>query len=322
MILRMKISIIIPAYNAERYIDRCFKSVYSDGLPEERFEVVVINDGSKDKTLELLHAWRDKHKNITIIDKENEGVSVARNVGIEAATGEYVLFLDVDDELVEGSLTKVYSYLEENGPMDMLVTRQLRNNGEKEWMATAPTLGEHRVYDGVEAFKSHYVRTNAGGGICRREFLKNHNLTFPEGITNGEDTLFFGHLQVYAESIVYYNLPLYRINQEPESASRTPDYTLLAKGLASAIPTCIKIKNKIKASEEQKAVFDYVVYQQLSNTIYYFTRSKELNYIQFRRDVDLSGLLPLNVKQMYIMKGKAMIMNISCSLFYFLSWLK
>lgn len=318
----MKISIIIPAYNAERYIDRCFASVYGDGLPEDQFEVIAINDGSKDNTIDKLKTQCDIHKNITLIDKENEGVSIARNTGLETAKGEYVLFLDVDDELVEGSLTKVYAYLEENAPMDMLVTRQVRNNGEKEWLETAPTLVEHKVYDGVEAFKKRYVRTNAGGGICRRDFLKERNLSFPDGIKNGEDTLFFGLLQVYASSIVYYNLPLYRINQEPESASRTHDYTLLARGLASAIRTCAEIKNNIMATEEQKAIFDYVVYQQLSNTIFYYTRSKELNYIQFKRDVDLSGLLPLNVKQMYIMKGKAMIMNISCSLFYFLSWLK
>ena len=317
----MLLSIIIPAFNAEWYIERCFKSVYDDGLPEDCFEVVVINDGSTDKTLEILRTLSDKHKNITVIDKENEGVSVARNVGIEVSKGEYVLFHDVDDELVKGSLTKVYAYLEGNGPMDMLVTRQLRNDGTKEWLAPAPTLEEHKVYDGVEAFKSHYVRTNAGGGICRRDFLKDYNLTFPVGVKNAEDTVFFGHLQVYAKSIVYYNLPLYRINEADASASRTPDFTKLAHSHLITMRAVSEVKKTLNVRKDQKAVFDYVVYQLLSNTIADFACSKELSFSDLKREIDFLDLLPVDTENM-MMRNKARLMNCSIPLFYFLSWLK
>lgn len=315
----MKISIIIPAYNAERYVDRCFESVYSDGLPEEHFEVIAVNDGSKDNTVDVLRSWCDKHKNITLIDKENEGVSVARNVAIDAAQGEYVLFLDVDDGLVSGALAKVYNYLEEHEPMDMLVTRQLRNDGTKEWLALAPSLEEHRVYDGVAAYKSHYVRTNAGGGICRREFLNNHNLTFPAGIKNAEDTIFFGHLQVYAKSIVYYDLSLYRIYEAENSASRTPNYTKLAQSHVKTLRAVAEVKKSLKERKESKAIFDYVVYQLLSNTIAYFVCSKELSYSIFKKEIETKSLLPIDTENM-LMRNKAKVMNISIPLFYFLSW--
>lgn len=316
------ISIIIPACNAERYIDRCFSSVYRDGLSENQFEIVAINDGSKDKTIELMQSWRDKHKNITIIDKENEGVSVARNVGIDAATGEYVLFLDVDDELVEGSMKKVYESLNDNKSIDMLVTRQIRNDGKQEKIVKEPPLDEHRRYDGYEAFCKGFIRTNAGGGICRREFLKEYKISFPAGVRNAEDTIFFGHMQVYAKSIVYCNIPLYRINEAEASASRSNDYTKLAKSHVITMRAVADVKKSLKADREHKAIFDFVVYQLLSNTIADFVGSKDLTYTDFIREVDIRGLLPIDTVYMTMMRSKARMMNFSVPLFYFLSWIK
>ena len=318
----LSLSIIIPAYNAERYVDRCFESVYNDGLPEEKFEVVAINDGSKDNTSKLLNAWRNKHENITLIDKENEGVSVARNVGLGAAKGEYVLFLDVDDELVGGSLTKVYDYLEEHETMDMLVTRQIRNDGKQEKIVDEPPLEEHRRYDGYEAFCKGFIRTNAGGGICRREFLKEYKISFPAGVRNAEDTIFFGYMQVYAKSIVYCNIPLYRINEAEASASRSNDYTKLANSHVITMRAVADVKKSLKADREHRAIFDFVVYQLLSNTIADFVCSKDLTYSDFKREVDTSVMLPVDTVNMTMMRNKAMMMNFSVPLFYFLSWIK
>lgn len=318
----MLLSIIIPAYNAEKYIDRCMSSVYKDAPSLDDFELVVVNDGSKDRTSEIFKDYCERYSNITLIDKENEGVSVARNMGIRAVRGEYVLFLDVDDELTDGSLAKLCAYLSEHEPMDMLVTRQIRNNGTREWMNGEPPLEEHKRYSGVEAYKRHYVRTNAGGGICRRAFLLENDLFFPAGVRNAEDTIFFGQLQVYAQSIVYYNLPLYLIHEIAGSASRGVDYTKLAKSHVITMRSVAEIKRSLKGTREQKAIFDYVVYQLLSNTIQEFAASKELTYGQFKKDVAIEKLLPMDTQYMYNMKSNARLMNISVPLFYFLAWVK
>ena len=318
----MLLSIIIPAYNAEPYINRCMASVYKMAPSFDAFEVIAINDGSNDRTSEIFQHYCDSYTNLSLIDKENEGVSVARNEGIKAAKGDYVLFLDVDDELTEGSLAKLCSYLAEHEPMDMLVTRQIRNNGAREWMKGGPPLEEHKSYSGVDAYKRHYVRTNAGGGICRRTFLLEHNLFFPPGVKNAEDTIFFGRLQVYAQSIVYFNLPLYLIHEIAGSASRGIDYTKLAKSHVITLRSVAEIKSSLEGTREHKAIFDYVVYQLLSNTIQEFAASKELTCRQFKKEVNLRQLLPVDVRNMSLMKWNARLMNFSVDLFYLLALVK
>lgn len=316
----MILSIVIPVYNAEPYLERCFDSIYNNAPSVDLFEVVVVNDGSKDNTLSVLNGFANKYPNLAVIDQSNGGVSVARNKGIEAAKGDYVLFLDADDELVDGALKKVCIYLSEHEPMDMLVTRQIRKNSEREWLLGEAPLEEHRRYNGVEAYKRGFVRTNAGGGICRTAFLREHHLRFPEGVRNAEDTIFFGHLQVYARSIVYYNLPLYRIMMMDNSASRNCDYTKLAQSHVITMRAVAKVKKSLECSREQRGIFDYVVYQLLSNTIGYFVSSKSLTYRQFSKEVDKKSLLPLDVQNMYLMRKNSKMMNFSIPLFYFLTW--
>ena len=318
----MTISIIVPAYNAERYIDRCVASIYKDSPDEEMFEVIAINDGSTDNTLKLLEAYSNQHKNLVVIDRQNNGVSVARNVGIDTAKGEYVLFLDVDDQLVDGALEKVCDYLTGLEQIDMLVTRQIRKNSEKEWIVDAPSLRELKRYSGLEAYRCNYIRTNAGGGICRTVFLRRHGIRFPEGVKNAEDTVFFGQFQVYADSIVYINIPLYIINETDGSASRDTDFTKLGRSHAVTMRSVVAVKESLDGNREQKAIFDYVVYQLLANTISYYVASKELTYRQLWNDVDIKKLFPLDTKYMYQMRNEAKIMNLNLSLFYFLSWIK
>lgn len=317
----MILSIIVPAYNAEAFVGRCLDSIYTDAPSEKLFEVVVINDGSKDKTSDIIKDNCDQHKNLLLIEKENGGVSSARNCGIDAARGEYVLFLDADDELIAGALSKVCKYLAEKNPIDMLVTRQSRNNGLEERLVETPPLEENKRYSGVDAYQKQYVRTNAGGGICRVQFLQQHHLRFPEGVTNAEDTVFFTHLQVYAQSIVFYDLLLYRIHEIRGSASRN-DYTKLGLRHINTLHAIAEIKAGLNVSREQRGIFDYVVYQILSNTTAYFAKSKELSYRQLQKDMAYDKLLPLDIHYMYMMQRKARLMNFSFPLFYFLSWIK
>lgn len=103
----MKVSVIIPAYNAEKYLIETLESVVHQTLDD--YEIIVVNDGSKDNTLNILREYEEKYPNFNVIDKENEGVSAARNDGIERAKGEYLFFFDSDDILELDALEALYN---------------------------------------------------------------------------------------------------------------------------------------------------------------------------------------------------------------------
>ncbi len=112
-----KVSVIIPVYNAEKYIRQCINSVLLQDYPN--IEIIVINDGSTDKSFEILYELRDQ---ITLIDQPNGGISVARNAGINAATGDYIAFLDADDIWLAGKITAQVDFMENNPDFGAICT--------------------------------------------------------------------------------------------------------------------------------------------------------------------------------------------------------
>lgn len=98
------LSIIVPVYNVEKYIHASVESIYKQGLDESSFEVIIVNDGTKDRSMEEIQNIIISHTNITVINQTNQSLSVARNNGIAAAKGKYILMPDSDDLLIENSL--------------------------------------------------------------------------------------------------------------------------------------------------------------------------------------------------------------------------
>ena len=100
----IKLSIIVPVYNVEKYIRRCIESIFSQGLDDTCFEVIIVNDGTEDRSMDIISDVISQHKNIKVINQENQGLSVTRNNGIATARGEYFLMPDSDDLLIYNSL--------------------------------------------------------------------------------------------------------------------------------------------------------------------------------------------------------------------------
>ena len=107
------ISMIMPVYNVEAYMDQCLESVEAQTFTD--FELILINDGSTDRSGEVCRRWRDKDARIRLIETENKGVSAARNRGIEEAGGRYLAFVDPDDWLDKDYLRKLYEEAERSG---------------------------------------------------------------------------------------------------------------------------------------------------------------------------------------------------------------
>ena len=111
----IKISIVIPIYNVEHYIGRCVESVLNQKLSKDEYEVIFVNDGTKDNSVEVLNKAIDfeKYKNLHIYNKENGGLSSARNFGLDKAHGDYVWFVDSDDWIEPNCLAKIVKKLNE-----------------------------------------------------------------------------------------------------------------------------------------------------------------------------------------------------------------
>lgn len=110
----MDLSIIIPIYNVEKYLQKCVDSLFCQDLPKEEYEVILVNDGSPDKCGEIADEYAAKYSNIRVIHQENRGLSVARNTGLAAATGEYIQFVDADDFLEPNILRTLIKQIKEN----------------------------------------------------------------------------------------------------------------------------------------------------------------------------------------------------------------
>ena len=102
-----KLSIIVPVYNVEKYIRPCIESLFYQGLDDADFEVIIVNDGTPDKSMEMIADIIQQHDNITVINQENQGLSVTRNNGIALAKGDYILMPDSDDLLIDNDDFKI-----------------------------------------------------------------------------------------------------------------------------------------------------------------------------------------------------------------------
>jgi glycosyltransferase involved in cell wall biosynthesis len=186
------ISVIIPAYNAEERIEDTLRSVMAQDY--EDIEVIVVNDASTDKTAEV--ARRVLEENIRpwrIIEHEkNQGISVARNTGLEAAQGEYVQFMDADDLVDRDFLSTLYELASKNGgdiAFCGLKTRVLSTGAESNCPPALPT-GQHSGEDLAGKYLAGKFMVHVCAMISRREFLSATGVKFWPGCTSGQDSEF------------------------------------------------------------------------------------------------------------------------------------
>lgn len=203
--LEAGISVIIPAYNVEKYIKKCIDSCLE--IKDKLKEIIIVNDGSTDGTEDVLRAY-DEEK-IRVFTTENNGLSMARNIGMKNATGEYLLFLDSDDWL-EPSVGTILTKEELQG-LDVLFYRaQEVSEAEPDNIEQQPKywgIDEGRVYSGEEILEisnMRFIPHEAWRGIYRSSFLREHDIAFLHGVLY-EDNAFWFDIMYCARSIKYTN---------------------------------------------------------------------------------------------------------------------
>ena len=125
----VKISVVIPVYNVEKYLEQCLDSVIAQSF--EDIEVICVNDGSTDSSLEILKRYADNDSRIKIISQKNKGAGAARNVGIENAAGEYVYFMDSDDYLNSDAFERLNGFLDDEPDFVMFKISNFYEDGTK-----------------------------------------------------------------------------------------------------------------------------------------------------------------------------------------------
>ena len=158
------LSIIVPVYQVEQYVRACLKSLFKQGLDDNRFEVIMVNDGTRDGSFEVVADIMALHRNIIRVDQENQGLSAARNTGMKYAKGDYVLFVDSDDLLVEGSVAPLLQTAEDNAA-DLVVADFVKLSDEE--LAARPQQPLRRKRVVSKALRAYAQRVSSAdkGGV-------------------------------------------------------------------------------------------------------------------------------------------------------------
>ena len=214
------ISIVVPVYNGEKYLNRCIKSILEQSY--QNIEVILVDDGSKDSTPELCDCLGKQDKRIKVIHKDNAGVSSARNTGLQLANGEYIAFVDSDDIILPDMFTTLLAYLKENR-CDIVTTSYQKISDTcqpKSFPATDFRMftKEQALLRALDRWQYHMF-TTVWGGVLRSGIAK--NIRFDENLTHSEDSKYmFDYLSV-CNRIGYIDAKYYCYYQNDSGAVAT-----------------------------------------------------------------------------------------------------
>ncbi len=209
----MFLSFIVPVYNTEKYLSECLDSLLNQDITKDEYEIICINDGSTDRSLEILRTYAQLHQNIRIIDKPNEGVSTARNVGLEAAIGEYVWMVDSDDFIKTNSLGIIHEEIIAKQP-DRLKIGTFTFNDE------LTDEEKNAINDNSLCVNSHFYDSTIWGSVLSREFMHKNNCgVFYPDIAYGEDSIFMFEVVANNPKCFELDIPLYFYRNRTGSAT-------------------------------------------------------------------------------------------------------
>lgn len=197
------VSVIIPIYNTELYLEECIQSVINQTYKD--LEIILINDGSTDNSGAICKKWENLDSRIRYIEKRNEGQGIARNLGIRLATGEYIIFVDSDDYVDENLVNEVYHYmLEQNADICVYAFNYMGDKIDKETL-------EFKLFKGNCVEKNKEILGRLRPFLCEKMFssslVKNIDITMSNWIC--EDLAFNAQLYIKAKKICMLDIPFY-----------------------------------------------------------------------------------------------------------------
>ena len=219
----MKYSIIIPVYNTSKYLKKCLDSIINQTYKD--YEVIIINDGSTDNSLDIIKEYSSKNKSIKYKSIKNSGLSVARNTGVSLARGEYILFLDSDDYIDKNLLNKLSIY--DNDVIRFQVREVLDNDSIiKEYNEHA--FKNYNTYDALNIIVNYHFVENAWAYAYKKEFYIKNKFSFMSGIYH-EDYALIPLVLCKAKTISSIDYIGYNYVQRSNSIMSSKDYEKIKK---------------------------------------------------------------------------------------------
>lgn len=285
---KVKLSVIVPTYKVEAYIEKCIRSLEDQDLLKEEYEIIVINDGSPDRCREIVEDLQNEFSNIVLINQENQGVSMARNNGMKITKGEFITFVDPDDYVSSNTFKhKIEKIHYEN--LDILYTgfSIIDEKGNEVWKTNYKYL-EKYTFDGIEGYftaRSAGVREpdSSCSKIYRASLIKKYGITYPQNVPVLEDGLFLGKIFAVAKNVGFCDKLLYHRTIRIGSAmnSKINYCKNIQDGYYNALRDLNAFENSTLLNEQSKKLINHIkakfVVLSLSLPIHNFNM---LNYYQ------------------------------------------
>lgn len=255
----LKFSIIVPIYKVEKYINKCVESLIKQTY--SNIEIILVDDGSPDKCPEICDAYANLDNRIRVIHKKNGGLSDARNYGIEAANGDYILFVDSDDYVELDTCERLYKFALKR--VDIIIGDTVVEGGIRDYShitCSEILLGIEYL---VEANKQGKAPMAAWLNVYNREFLIENELRFKKGILH-EDEEFTPRAFLKAKSIVLSNVYFYHYIIRGDSITTQKDKRKNANDLFSTCCDLEKMYNSLDNKELKKYMLDSLACKYLS----------------------------------------------------------
>lgn len=310
----MKLSIVIPVYQVEEYVEKCLKSCIEQNVSTDEFEIIIVNDGSKDNSLQIVERVIKGHHNITLVSQENSGLSIARNNGLALAKGEFVWFIDSDDWIEERCLERILPILKEDVDICQLSYRLVYDEPSKN----------------IDLFVNNIISGMSGkdvtikGGlpapaqfcIYKRSFLLNNNLKFVPGILH-EDIEFKPRAVYLAKKIVVDRMVSYNYYQRC-IGSITSSFSLKRVKSYLEANNSLYMFSRPLAKQYRRAFYRKIAMNM--NTIFdgyksLTTDDQVIAQDMIRHNKHLIKCMIKSRKLKYVLEGSVLILSVHCGLF-------
>lgn len=322
----MLLTITIAAYNVEAFIEKCVRSCYDEDLLS-KVEILVVDDGSTDRTTQIILKLKDSFKNLNIIQQKNQGLGASRNIGIQNAAGKYIWMIDGDDHLEPNSLRIVVENLKDN--LDLYcVNYNVSDESDKVLYRAYPDKYITTILTGANYYEINYEKNYTWQYIFRRGLFLENKIFFKERI-NMQDSEILPRILFHVQTVQYLDFVGYNYVQYQNSFTNTQDSGKRFKYFQSII----EVRNSLQEFGESIKTENLQLYstiqkkiESLSKVIFTHLVFHKYKNKDFAKNIDLlkqAGFFPLKGKA----KGKMKIVKFCMNRFplvtnYFLNFFK